>query len=80
MRGITHAIAEHLQVGLGDRRLDQRKDLVLLELNVVCESRSELVEQLESRHASEPDGVAADQHVVEEHSGDCGVAHSPWAA
>jgi hypothetical protein len=32
MRGIAHAIAKRLELGLGNRRLDQREDLVLLEL------------------------------------------------
>lgn len=46
MLGIAHAIAKRLELGLGDRRLDQREDLVLLEADVVCESRTEVVEQL----------------------------------
>ncbi len=47
MRGIAYAFAERLEIRLGDRRLDQKKDLVLLELDTVCESRSEIMGQLE---------------------------------
>jgi hypothetical protein len=73
MRGIAYAIAKRPELGLGDRRLDQREDLVLLELDVVCESLTEVVEQLEWRRAGEPGCVAADHHVVEEHADDRGV-------
>ena len=55
MLGIAYAIAKRLELGLGDRRLDQREDLVLLEADVVCELRTEVVEQLEWRRAGEPE-------------------------
>ena len=73
MRRLAYAIAERLELGLGDRRLDQREDLVLLEPDVVCESRSEVMEQLERRGAAKPGHVASDKDVVEEHADDPGV-------
>lgn len=34
MRGIAYAITKRQELGLGNRRLDQREDLVLLEAEV----------------------------------------------
>jgi hypothetical protein len=72
-RGLAYALAERLQLGLGDRRLDQREDLVLLEPDMIRESPTEVVEQLKRRRARKQGCVAADQHVVEEHADDRGV-------
>lgn len=71
--GIAEAIAERLELGLGEGRLDEREELAFLESDVLGEPCAEVVQKTERRRICEPGGVAADQYVVDEHADDRGV-------
>jgi hypothetical protein len=71
--GVADAIAELFELVLWDRLFDEREELLFLEPDVVREACPELVQQLERWRRGERGGVAADEHVVEEHADDRGV-------
>ncbi len=73
-RGVAETIAERVQLGLGNRRFDQREHLSFLELDVLGEAFTEVVKQLERGFACGSVGVAADQHVILEHARHSGVS------